>query len=387
MRALAALGDTTKAMEFLQSWSDGDAQSLQYSSGTAKINPRAADKLPAGTGPAAASRWLSDSILLKALATLQAANSTGAVPLEALADTALSAAASGKAAADKTVIRILSRDRRTGRDKAQLSSLQDDIPGQRELLEPSNPLTAALEEVRAEQQRLTAQLAIVSCEGMPACAPLLTDSWVASLLRRSLEARMQGVNQQELLCQLGIKVLGAAAGGGLRVPVLSDSLLMAVGSGSAEISRLGRGGKIADVRSWVRAECILRIAGGGRGVSDAPELTALLLDISAASRRSGNLCLAARLLDRVAGKDVASTHGGDAEPAEQGYRQELLLRSHMERFLVQAEAALPTAAGQAEALSEQAATLWRILAAAGTDKGKLPKTSVHIILTLLHGNT
>ncbi|CAL8462813.1 g2346 [Coccomyxa elongata] len=383
MRALAALdhGDTKKAMEFFQSWSDGDAQSLQHSSGTAKISPRAANNLPAGTGPAAASGGLSDSILLKALAALQLANSTGAAPLEAPADIALSAATSGKAAADKTGVRILSRDRRRGRDKAQLSSLQDDIPGQRELPEPSNPLTAALEEVRAEQQRLTAQLAIVSCEGMPACAPLLTDSWVASLLRRSLEARMQGVNQQELLCQLSTKVIGGAAGGGLR-PVLSDSLLMAVGSGSAEISRLGTGGRSADVRSWVRAECIFRIAGGGggHGASDAPELTALLLDIAAAARRSGNSGLAARLLDRVAGKDVASTLGGDAEPAGQGYCQELLLRSQMERFFVQAEAALPTAAGQAEVLSKQAATLWRILAAEGTDKGHSLRAEAYLRL-------
>ncbi|BDA50909.1 probable serine/threonine-protein kinase SMG1 at C-terminar half [Coccomyxa sp. Obi] len=380
MRALAALdhGDTKKALELFQSWSHGDAKSFVPSPGTARASPRAADNLPAGTAPAAASGGLSDSILLKALTAFQAANSTGTAQLEAPTDAAVSSAASDQAAADRTGVRILSRDRRRGQDKAQLSSLQEVTPGQQELPKPSSSLTAALEEVRADQQRLTAQLAIVSCEGMPTCAPLLTDSWVASLLCRSLEAHMQGASQQELLCQLSTQVTGAAAGRGLHVPALSNGLLGAVGSGSAEISRLGTGGRSVEVRPWVQAEQILRIAGadGGRGASEAPELTALLLDIAAAARRSGNAGFAARLLDRVVSRQTAGNSGVDAEPAEQSNRSEFLLRSQMERFLLQAEAHSPGSAGQAKALSEQAAMLWHILAAEGTDQGAIKGRSL-----------
>ena len=214
---------------------------------------------------------------------------------------------------------------------------------------------------------------------MPACAPLLTDSWVASLLCHSLEAHKQAATQQELLCQLSTQVTGAASGRGVHVPVLSDSLLRAGGSGSAEMSRLGTGGRSADVRPWVQAECILRLAGAGsgHGAPEPLERTALLLDIAAAARRSGNTGLALRLLDRVAGKEAAGASGTGSEPAEQNRRQEFLLRSQTERFLLQAEAPSLAAAGEADALSEQAAMLWHILAAEGTDqgrsKGRLPR--------------
>ncbi len=367
-RALAALdrGDSEKAEALFKSWSPSSARnSEETGAGTAASIYRAAHSPRSVPGQAPASAGLSDTVLLKALVALQTGYPPGTVRSEVLANAAAPAAVSDQPSPVRAGVKILGRDSRRSRGEVQISAQEGPAPTQPG---QSSALAAALEEVRAEQQRLCARLALVAGEGMAATAPLLADSWLAALLCQSVEACLQGGSRQGLLRQLSSQLAQAAAGPSRHLTGLGTTKMG--GIDSAENSRLGTGGRAADVRPWLQAERILRVAAAGGGGGEASEQlhsSCLLLDLAAAARRSGNEAVAARLLDRVAAQQISNQSGSEssgvlARATEEGMHQEMMLRVQMERLLL-----LGTDAAD-EAHTVQAAALSQSLTAMGTER-------------------
>lgn len=280
-RALAALdrGNKGLAAELLTSMSQWSAEGLPHPGTVAPaVTPRAARAQQSITSPPATSTRLSEQVILKALLALQ---ETGSAQDEL-------------AAATQTPMRIISRGGMVTKASEQ-----------------SDALTAAMEDVKAEQQRLHAILTVVSSEGMLAAAPLLGDGWVALLLGQALDARLRGTSGQQQLLDLSRQVAQTAAGAGLLVREIP-----AFGDGTQEISRLGSGTCIANIRPWLVAERILRIASGRSIAGGSQQLhhSTLLHCIAAAARRSGNASLASRLLDSVGSDGLVSPGEHFPEP-------------------------------------------------------------------------
>lgn len=372
MRALAALdrGESKKSAELFKSWSEWSSNKAEPSADAAASTPRAVQSPRSAPSQAPASVGLSEAVLLKVLLAIQPGSSTVSLRSKQIQPTSTagpSAAPDSPTAEGKTV-KIISRASRRNRGERHIKAQDTAAAPLHEVPEQDSALTAALSEVRAEQQRLNAKLALASCEGMSACASLLTDSWVASLLCRSLEACLQGASSQQLLRQLSKQVAAAAAGPTPPSQIAPDDLQ---GLDNAVMSRLGAGGRAADVRPWLQAERILRIAAGGGSTGAAERLqgSGLLLDVASAARCSGNQALAAGLLDRVAAQlredQSPGVIVGAGAAAQQGADQDVQLRLQMERLLLLGSGSM---SGGASGQAVQAAALWQILAAVGTEK-------------------
>ena len=383
MRALAALdrGDNKKSAELFKSWSEWSSNKAEPSADAAASTPRAVQSPRSAPSQAPASVGLSEAVLLKVLLAIQPGSSTVSLRSQIPTSTAGPSSAPDSPTAEGKTVKIISRASRRNRGERHIKAQDTAAAPLHEVPEQDSALTAALSEVRAEQQRLNAKLALASCEGMSACASLLTDSWVASLLCRSLEACLQGASSQQLLRQLSKQVAAAAAGPTPPSQIAPDDLQ---GLDNAVMSRLGAGGRAADVRPWLQAERILRIAAGGGSTGAAERLqgSGLLLDAASAARCSGNQALAAGLLDRVAAQLREDQSPGVIEgagaSAQQDADQDVQLRLQMERLLLLGSGSM---SGGASGQAVQAAALWQILAAVGTEKdGDAGKHfSLHVI--------
>jgi hypothetical protein len=189
-------------------------------------------------------------------------------------------------------------------------------------------LSASLAAVKERQRRLRKQLALACTEGISAASPLVTAIFTSEMLAQGLDARLQEASAVAgLRDKAARRVLDFLPATGLDGASVAMEEILSSGEGSS----LGPGCKAVDVAPALLAECAVRLA-MTCAATPLPEHALLLLSIASGARSSGNIELAARLLDRVTPEQDGAAHEADSGLGKHG--NDVMLQRNLERWLL-----------------------------------------------------